>query len=287
MAKDDKSKQDEIHIPTPDWRTLPPPPPRDSDIYAEDTYGEKDVTWWDGRHFGGITIGILTFRTNTPFIPGNINNASTFKFPVMYYELELDNVFDVFSLSPTEKMTDSMVDACKYLEMKGARAIIGGCGFMGTYQKVVQARIDIPLFCSSLMMLPMMVHSMPGNKKVGVVTANQPTLEKADAVGACGLHPDDRDRIVIEGAEKGPEFGGAIMSNSGGYNPAKAEADVVNAAKRLVDNHDIGAIFLECSELAPHAHAVQKEVRLPVWDYTSLAEWVYQGCVRRRFYGVM
>ena len=77
------------------------------------------------------------------------------------------------------------------------------------------------------------------------------------------------------------------MSNSGRYNPAKAELDVVNAAKRLVDNHDIGAIFLECSELGPHAHAVQKAVRLPVWDYASLAEWVYYGCVRKRFYGIV
>jgi len=48
---------------------------------------------------------------------------------------------------------------------------------------------------------------------------------------------------------------------------------------------DIAAILLECTELSPHAVAVQKLTHMPVWDYTSLTNWIYSGCVRRPFTG--
>jgi hypothetical protein len=88
------------------------------------------------------------------------------------------------------------------------------------------------------------------------------------------------------GCEDGPEFSGAIMANTGRYNPARVEAEIVSVAKTMVmENPDIGAILLECTELSPHAVAVQNAVRLPVWDYTTLTNWIYSGCVRRPFTG--
>jgi hypothetical protein len=53
----------------------------------------------------------------------------------------------------------------------------------------------------------------------------------------------------------------------------------------LKENPDIGAILLECTELSPHAVAVQDAVRMPVWDYTTLTKWIYSGTVRRPFTG--
>jgi hypothetical protein len=53
----------------------------------------------------------------------------------------------------------------------------------------------------------------------------------------------------------------------------------------LQENDDIGAILLECTELSPHAAAVQEATRLPVWDYTTLTKWIYSGCIRRPFTG--
>ncbi len=57
------------------------------------------------------------------------------------------------------------------------------------------------------------------------------------------------------------------------------------ARQMIVENDDIGAVLLECTELSPHAIAVQNAVRLPVWDYTTLTNWIYSGCVRRPFTG--
>ncbi len=274
-------------IPTTDWKTLKPGA-KDSDLYVEQSgYNDADLAWWNGRNVSGVTIGLIQFQANLPMMPGNMGNATTFDFPVLYRQMDADNVFDVMATPPAENFTDAMVEAAQWLEMQGVRAIIGCCGFFGNYQKVVQARIDTPLFSSSLMMLPMMVQSMPRNKKVGVITADGPVLSSAGAIENCGLSAEDKaNRIVIRGLEDGPEFGGAIMANTGRYNPAKVEAEIVEVAQKLLaDNDDIGAILLECTELSPHAAAVQNAVRMPVWDYTTLTNWVYSGCIRRPFTG--
>jgi aspartate/glutamate racemase len=272
---------------TPDWRTLKPGVP-DSDLYTEASgCNDEDLTWWDGRNVSGVTIGLVQFRANLPMLPGNMGNATTFGFPMLYREMNADSIFDVMAEEPTENFTDATVEAAKWLELQGVRAIMGNCGFFGTYQKAVQARIDTPFFSSSLMMLPMMVQSMPRNKKVGVITANGPILQKVPAVENCGLSLEDKEnRIVIRGCEDGPEFSGAIMANTGRYNPAKVEQEIVTVAKRMInENKDIGAILLECTELSPHAVAVQNAVRMPVWDYTTLTNWIYSGCIRRPFTG--
>jgi Asp/Glu/hydantoin racemase len=126
----------------------------------------------------------------------------------------------------------------------------------------------------------------PG-KKVGVITANGPILKNVPAVENSGLSAEDKkDRIVIMGCEDGPEFSGAIMANTDRYNPTKVETEIVSVARQMIaENDDIGAILLECTELSPHAVAVQNAVRMPVWDYTTLTNWIYSGCVRRPFTG--
>ena len=282
-------KQDSV-IPqqgTPDWR-VNKPGPHDSDLYPETTGydAETEATWWDGRNVGGVTIGLIQFRGNLPMVPGNMGNASTFDFPMLYREMQCDNIADIAADEPTENFTAAAIDAAKWLELQGVRAIMGNCGFWGTYQKVVQAAINTPFYSSSLMQLPAMVASLPSHQKVGVITANGPQLQKCAAIENCGLSPEDKaNRLVIQGVE-GPAFTTALQM-TGRYKPAEVEAEIVAAAKKVVAENDIGSILLECTELPPHAYAVQRAVHLPVWDYTTLANWVHAGCLRRPFTGFM
>ncbi len=278
---------EEFVIKTPDWKTLKPGE-QNSDIYTEQS-GVNDavVTGWDGRNVFGVTIGLVQMHVNLAMIPGNMGNATTFDFPILYRRMNAENVVDVMANPPTQNFTDAIVEAAQWLELQGVRAIMGNCGFFGSYQNAVKARINVPFFSSSLMMLPMMVHSMPSNKKVGVITANAPILKKVQAIENCGLSPEDKEnRIVVVGCENGEEFSSAIMANTGVYNALKVEQEIVAVARQLLQgNKDIGAILLECSELSPAAVAVQNEVRMPVWDYTTLTKWIYSGCIRRPFTG--
>ncbi len=277
----------EFKLPTPDWRTLTPGK-KDSDLYTEQSgYNDVDVTGWDGRNVFGVTIGLVQMHVNLAMMPGNMGNATTFDFPILYRRMNAENVADVMANPPTQNFTDAIVEAAQWLELQGVRAIMGNCGFFGSYQNAVKARINVPFFSSSLMMLPMMVHSMPSNKKVGVITANGPTLKRVQAIENCGLSLEDKEnRIVVMGCENGAEFSSAIMANTGVYNPLKVEQEIVAVAKQMLqENKDIGAILLECTELSPHAVAVQNAVRMPVWDYTTLTKWIYSGCIRRPFVG--
>jgi aspartate/glutamate racemase len=273
---------------TPDWKTLKPGA-KDSDMYTEETGFDEnnpDMTWWPGRNISGVTIGLVQVRADLPMMPGNMGNATTFDFPMLYREMNVDNVMDLMKPEMTKNFTDGIVEAAKWLELQGVSAIMGNCGFFAHYQNVVQDRIDTPFFSSSLMMLPMMVQSLPRNKKVGVLTANGPLLASGQAMENCGLSRElQASRVVIEGCEDDLEFAYA-MSLDGKFNANRMERDILEGIKRLLKkDKDIAMILLECTELPPHAVAVQKMVKMPVWDYTSLTNWIYSGCVRRPFVG--
>ena len=273
---------------TPDWKTLKPGA-KDTDLYTEESgfdHDNSDVTWWPGRNVSGVTIGLVQMRANLPMMPGNMGNASTFDFPMLYREMNVNNAMDVMEPKMTKNFTEGLVEAAKWLELQGVSAIMGNCGFFGHYQKVVQERIDTPFFSSSLMMMPMIVQSLPRNKKVGVLTANGPLLASGQAMENCGLSRElQASRVVVEGCENDPEFAYA-MSLEGKFNANRMERDILNGIKRLLEkDKDIAMIMLECTELPPHAVAVQKMAKMPVWDYTSLTNWIYSGCVRRPFVG--
>ncbi len=274
-------------MPTQDWEGLSPGP-NDSALFTETTGWEEEdlATWWPGRNMAGVAIGIVRFQANLPMVPGNMGNATTFDYPVVYVEGDYENMADIMAEEPTQAFTDATVRACRWLELQGVRAIGTNCGFYATYQKVVQDRINVPFYSSSLCQLPMMVASTPSRQKVGVITANGPLLSKGGAMFNTGLHPSQMDRIVIEGCENGVEFGGNVLKLNGKLSLAAIEQDILDATKRLMKREpNIGSILLECTELAPSAKPVQDLARVPVWDFTTLTDWMYTGAVRRRFTG--
>ena len=96
---------------------------------------------------------------------------------------------------------------------------------------------------------------------------------------------DDISDIVIAGAQDLPEFQ-KLLQCTGSFNSYEIEQQLVGLAKQLVSNNpDIGAILLECSDMPPYAWAIQNAVRLPVFDFTTLINWVYNAVVRRPFTG--
>jgi len=253
------------------------------EMYTHSEYwGKGDVTWWEGRRVGGIAIGVIQLSANIPMIPGNMGNASTFDFPLMYEPMEVTGDM-VVSSKPHPEVLKRSVEAGKRLEAQGVRAICGNCGFFANYQQQVAAELDVPFFSSSLLQIPLMLVSLRPDEKVGVITADGPKLSEAPALENCGV--TDRSRVVIAGAENTSEMK-RILTTSGAYNPRKFELQLVEIAKQMVsDNPEIKAILLECTELPPHARAIQKAVGMPVWGFPSMVDWIYAGVVRRNFTG--
>ena len=269
------------------------PGAQDGQLYMESTGYTADnekVTTWIGRNTAGVAVGLVQLRAMLPMIPGHVGNGTTFKFPILYREMLPPDPYKIMALDPEKEtvFVDETVKAAKWLELQGVRAIVGNCGFFGTYQAVVQERIDTPFFSSSLVQLPTMLTCLPKRKKVGVITANGPVLEESPAIENCGVSPQDKkERIVIQGAE-GPEFNKVLNQTGEPFNVLKLEQEIVAAASKIVErDSNIGGILLECTELPPAAAAVQNAVRLPVYDYTTMINWIQDGSVRRPFTGWM
>ena len=253
------------------------------EMYTESEYwSEADVEWWEGRRVGGFPIGVIQLSANIPMIPGNMGNATTFGFPLLFEKMEVTGEM-VVSTKPHPEVLRRSIEAAKLLEQQGVRAIVGNCGFFANYQQDVAAAINVPFYGSSLLQIPLILLSLGPKQKLGIITADGPKLEAAPALENCGL--TDRSRVVVAGAEKTSEMK-RILATSGAYNPRRFELQLIDIAKTMVEkNPEIAAILLECTELPPHARAIQKAVGMPVWGFPTMVNWVYQGIVRRNFKG--
>jgi len=243
---------------------------------------DAPVSVLKGQALAGSAIGILVLDLWYPYLPGNVANASTFDFPVLYKILRGSTIPQIFSGDPA--LLDMILEGGKELEQQGARAIIGACGYFGNFQKEAAAKLDVPVYLSSLLQVPIIRRGLKPNQKVGIICANSdsftPKLLSQNGV-------DDLSDVVVTGAQRLLEFQ-KILQCAGSFNSSKIEQQLVGLAKQFVTDHpDIGAILLECSDMPPYAWAIQNAVRLPVFDFITLINWVHSAMVRHPFAGFM
>src|SRR6056297_3294457 len=155
----------------------------------------------------GEAIGILMLDTYTPFIPGDVGNASTYDFPVRYETVEGLTVKRIFSKDITAY--DKLKNAAKKLEKQGVKAITGDCGFMAIFQQKLVKDLDIPVFLSSMLQVPFMSNIIGENKKVGIISANSKSLNDKKLLKEVGIN--DTTPIIIEGLEDKEEFNKSII----------------------------------------------------------------------------
>ncbi len=230
----------------------------------------------------GETIGILILNAAYPCIPGNVGNATTFSFPVRYEEVTGATI-DLLLNRRDPSLEKSFVEAAQRLRDRGVRAITGACGFMALFQRQVAAALDIPVFLSSLMQIPF-IHQITG-KPVGIITADASCLTPAHFENSS--IPTDLP-LAIAGMEDQQEFREAILEEKGTLDSACIEREVVEVARKLVEeNPRVGSILLECSDLPPYAHAVQSATGLPVFDFVTMIEYVHRALVRMPYRGFM
>jgi hypothetical protein len=61
---------------------------------------------------------------------------------------------------------------------------------------------------------------------------------------------------------------------------------LISLCKDFVSRHPrMRALVFECTGFQPFARAVQREVRLPIFSWSTLLEFAYSVVVHRDFYG--
>ena len=231
-----------------------------------------------GKGLYGARVGILMLESRFPRIPGDMGNALTWPFPVLYKV-----VADASPRRVVEQkaagLLPAFLDAAEELVRLGADGITTTCGFLSLYQREIAERAGVPVATSSLMQIPFIERILPPGKRVGVITISARSLGREHLIAA-GADPE----TPVVGTDDGREFSRAIIGDEMRLDAALAERDIIDAADTLVAAHpDTGAVLLECTNMVPYARAVHEHTRLPVFSIYSFVTWFQAGLAPRDF----
>ncbi|NLH81184.1 MAG: aspartate/glutamate racemase family protein [Phyllobacteriaceae bacterium] len=232
-----------------------------------------------GKAIYGAPLGILMLEARFPRIFGDMGNAETWPFPVLYRVVRGASPEKVV-LGGAAGLLPDFVEAARDLVRLGAEAITTNCGFLALFQKELAEAVGVPVATSSLMQVPWVQATLPPGRRVGIVTVSAATLTPAH-LSAAGVPLD----TPIAGTEGGCEFFRVLIkAEKDDMDVGLAEADVVAAGRDLVARHpEVGAIVLECTNMPPYAAALAEAVGRPVYDVYSLVSWFHAGVRPRRF----
>jgi Asp/Glu/hydantoin racemase len=210
-------------------------------------------------------LGVLILDTRFPRLLGDPGNPATYEVPAILRRVEKATVDKIVSRSITDDVAHLFIKAAKELERENVTAITTSCGFLIYLQDKLARNVNIPVFTSTLLLLPLAWRIT--QKPVGILTANSDalTMEHLRKAGAENID------VRIKGLEDKPEFRRVILEDSPTMDIERMRRDIVEAAKELVDgNPDIGSIVCECTNLAPFREDIKKAAGKPVFDYLTL-----------------
>jgi hypothetical protein len=195
-------------------------------------------------------LGVLMLETHFPRLPGDVGHRASWRMPVVYRTVR--------GATPQRVVRDAdpallapFIDAARALQADGAAALTTSCGFLCRHQDALQAALDIPVWTSSLLLLPAL-------QKPGVVTVDASCLRLGE-------------EIPVEGLAAGCALQRTLLDDLPTLDEAAAERDTIAAAERLLAHHpQIEHIVFECTNLPPYAAAVERATGRPVHHLMSM-----------------
>src|SRR6185312_15878216 len=167
--------------------------------------------------------GILMLDARFPRIPGDMGNAGTWPFPVLYRVVRGASPERVV-LDAASGLLDDFLRAAADLVADGAEAITTNCGFLSVFQRELAAHVNVPVATSALMQVPWVQAMLPPGRRVGVLTVSAATLT-ARHLEAAGVPAD----TPIVGTEHGREFFRVLVRAE------QQDMDVALAAEDILD----------------------------------------------------
>lgn len=240
--------------------------------------GINETTPRPGKTIYGASLGILSLDTKFPRIHGDIGNAETWPFPVLYKIVEGASP-DMVVRKGARGLKEYFMQAAKDLVSMGADGIGTTCGFLSLFQDDIAEAAGVPVASSSLMQIPWVQSTLPPGKRVGVITISKEsvTSEHLESVGV----PLD---IPLVGTENGKTFTASVLDDGDSMNVELAREDLVSAANELVGEYpEVGAIVLECTNMGPFSKDINLALGLPVYDVISYLTWFHAGLRPQRY----
>ncbi|HEY5657019.1 MAG TPA: aspartate/glutamate racemase family protein [Myxococcota bacterium] len=238
----------------------------------------------------GMGLGIILLDDVYPGFPGDVRNASAYPFPIQY---EIAEGVDIDTLLHGEDKSACLGPirrAASKLEKLGCRAIAAECGYFAYFQHDIAVSVQVPVFMSSLLQVPLAQQLIGPDRVVGVLISELAALSEAH-LRAVGIQPGTN--YVLRGAEDDglcPELE-QLWSTSRRASPPgacyeRAERELIAIAVDFRRAHpNMGALVLECTGYQPFARAIQREIDLPIFSWGTLLDYAYSVSVHRDYYG--
>jgi Asp/Glu/hydantoin racemase len=222
-------------------------------------------------HNDHAAIGIIMLDTVFPRIYGDIGNAETFSFPVIYKVVKgASPKRVVFDADP--RLLQPFIHAAQELVEKGAKAISTSCGFLAIFHRELVNALDVPVYTSSLLQVHVAQAVIRADQKVGIITARKQSLTQKHLVGVGIQHYP----LAIIGMEEAEEFSSVFIEGKPELDVKKCRGEMVEAALNLKTFHpDVGAIVLECTNMPPYTDAIRKAMGLPVFDVVTMLNYAH------------
>ena len=205
--------------------------------------------------------------TRFPRIVGDVGNAASYDFPVIFRTMEGIGSADAVAAHPDRPRVLAALKAnAEALAAEGAVGLGTSCGFLALYQDDLSAVSPVPVVTSALLHIRDLK-----DRKVGVITASAKNLTPAHfvAVGA----PVD---TPVVGLPEDSSFAATFLRNGLMLDREVVEREVVAAGLELMAKHPaVDTVVLECTNLPPYKPALAKALRLPVLDVLDLLKDFY------------
>ena len=231
-----------------------------------------------GKNFYGAAVGILMLETRFPRVHGDIGNGATWQFPVLMRTVRGASL-DLVVNKRADGLLEAFVKEGLELVALGADGITTSCGFMSLFQQELADQLPVPVASSSLMQVSLVNKMLGKGKRAGVITVKKQSLSE-DHLRSVGVPLE----TPIMGTEQGKEFTRAVLGDEEQLNTRLATEDLIQAGLKMKENHpEVGAIVLECTNMAPYAAAVRQVTGLPVYSIYSFIQWFQAGLLPRQF----
>ena len=229
-----------------------------------------------GQNLYGFTVGILVLDTQFPRIVGDMGNALTFDFPVRYHRISGASP-DLVVRKSAWDLLPAFIEGARFLEREGVGAISTNCGFLSKFQKQMAAAVKVPVFTSSLMLVPLVHRMLAPGRAVGILTVDASSLTPEHFAGA-GIGPDVP--TVAAGLEGEKEFTRVLLDDLLTLDVEAAREEHVGVARRMIAQHpEVSAIVLECTNMPPYRADIQRATGLPVFDIVALVRMVHDALI--------
>jgi Asp/Glu/hydantoin racemase len=232
-----------------------------------------------GKAIYGAPLGILMLDARFPRIPGDMGNAQTWPFPVLYRVVKGATPERVV-LDQAAGLLTPFLDAAAELVSQGAQAITTNCGFLSLFQSELAAHVRVPVATSALLQVPWVQAMLPPGQRVGIITVSAASLTPRH-LEAAGVPLD----TPVVGTETGREFFRVLIrGESQDMDVDLAQADILEAGQELVARHpEVGAVVLECTNMPPYACVLRAALGHPIFDIYTMITWFHSGLRPQRF----